>query len=188
MFFSKPLLNKEHFSSSFVSNQQAFVFTSYKKALNLTNLFLGVPLEQSSLALANFDTLNSYLKFFPFYIKKTEKKNVFQKINYLYNFSFHFNKDSIFVNPETFILIQNTFSKPCSLFSTLQESISQEGKKNFHSSLINNQNFYDLDFYWKNYKPNDDLFWISSSSFSLRDLKEKKIKNNFSLILLKHLG
>lgn len=175
IFFSKLLVHKGYLSSIFVNSQQSFAFTSYKKALNLKKFFLGVPSEQSSLSLANFETLNSYLKSFPFYLNSTKNRYVFQKINYLYNFSFHFNKDYIFLNPETVLLINNTCVKPFSIFSPTNVSILEEGPSdNLQSSLINNQNFYDLDFYWSNYKPNDDLFWISSSSLSLRDFKEQK--------------
>ena len=174
ILFNNNLLNKGHLASLFIINQQTFVLKSYKNALKLKKFFLKFPSEQSSLALANLETLHSYLESFSFDSSQTKNKKFFENINYLYNFSFYFNKYDIFINPEAFFLIQTIGDKPFSLFSISQESLTKSGKKIENSFLLENPYLYDLDFYLTNYKPTDDVFWTSSSLVVLQNVKSQK--------------
>ena len=200
IYCNKSLLNQDPVGSSiFGSNKQVFfkISRSYKNALNWKNFFLpNGPPERSSLALANLDTSHSYLEGLRLSsIKINKKKLIFKKINYLYNFSFQFSKPiAILADPEVFFLSQKISKarqvslpgptaqdqKPVSFFSIPYESMVRQddptgAHQNFQIFLNDSWGtLYDLDFYLKNYKINDDLFGISRSSFSFRDLKKQK--------------
>ena len=200
IYFEKSLFNRARDPQSghslFINNQHPSIFRSYKNSFQGASNFercapSRLPKVRST---AKFMLLrrtlppekNDYLEnFAPLYINKTNKKQIYQKINFLYNFSCHFNNDYLFINPETLFLIQNAekmFGATKEHKSRPSQQLTAEGptlggtKQNSQFFLMGREqahNLYDLDFYLNNrYAPNEDFFsYAPSFSVSLLDLK-----------------
>jgi hypothetical protein len=178
--YVKALLNSTNLPFTFIKSKQQSVFKSYTNSLIFTNSNLpvgafprhwcmsrtGFPQQARSAPLA-IEVENSLkilinkknnLAHAPLSLTRTNKKNIVQKINFLYNFSL-FCPNAIFFNPETLLLVQNRV-------------------KVNNCTLVDDQNIYDFDFYLTNNNPKDDLFWISNLSLKKTLSKQKEKQQN----------
>jgi hypothetical protein len=166
--FGNSLLNRVNVPSIFINNQQIFLFRSYKNALTYGPV--------------NFSEVQSYSNFLnshsQFVLSKNSsdpnssslslKKKVYQNINFLYNFCLNLNNSDIFLYPESLFFIQNT--------TNISSKFFQGKQKNFH--FLENPFLYDLDFYLKNSKFHDELFWIPTYSIQKNILEQEKTNQN----------
>ena len=150
IYFAKPLLNRANFFSIFINKKQPSFFLSYKNALKSKNL------------------------------------------NFLSTLLYYFGNDYFFINTDSFYLIQKN-AQLVSLgdplpFRVLSTGPSAEGgqrvpevrKKTFQYFLNVNHINFDLDYYLKNNKSNDSLFWIPSSSLQKNFLEQEDKKQNLN--------
>jgi hypothetical protein len=173
IYFGNSLLNRGNFPLIFINNQQLFLFRSYKNAFNFPFHFSEVQ-SSSNFVNSRFVLLNnsSDHDVMSFSLKKKANKKINKNIKFLYNFYLNFNNSDIFIYPESLFVIQNTTNMSSRFF--------QGKQKNLHHFFLENPFIYDLDFYLKNSKVNEELFWIPSYSLQRNILDQEKNQQIFN--------